>query len=1261
MNCSENNHERPWQVAIDTGGTFTDAVARSPEGHQTHVKVLSDASIRARITADLGENTYRLDFHGLSIPEGLLGTFSARVLSLNTEVRVIDNHDDIIHLEAPLNSSIGSVIEFKAPFDAPRLTLHLLLGTGREDMFPEIDLRVATTRGTNALLEGKGDPFALILNDGMKDLLEIGDQTRADLFALENHREFLAASQCLETTSRLDHEGRIVSRADPLELDRIARSLIESKAQVCGISLIHGYLDPVFEKNLADELSKRGVQDVICATDLSTSHGLGARTETVAVEATLRKIMNGFVKDLLPESIQARRVSVMTSSGGLTSEETFQAKDGLLSGPAGGVVGASLAALNSGESRILGFDMGGTSTDVSRWDRRMLYRFETKVGPARIQSPCLAIETVAAGGGSICKFGAEGLSVGPESAGASPGPACYGAGGPLTVTDVNLLSGRVSADRFGIPVDINASELALKALVDDMVASGRSRPDRDGLLRGLLEIANERMSEAMQSISLREGADPSDHALVPFGGAGGQHACAIADRLGIKRILFPVGAGLLSAHGVLDAPEQRFVQHEIERPLDVALKTLKQVIETLIKTAMSRLPQGTVQVETRRIVALRLMGQDDVIQIDHEFDLDLHETFHEEFSRIYGYPPPDREIEVAWIRVVVTEQRHQVATSPVLHPEMCGNENQATLEMLTSDGWSQSRLHHRSQLSPGTKIKGPAIIDDTGATFVVEPEWELNVLEDKAILLVRSTPSEPSMDVTGVVASELVCARIGDIAVGMGRLLERTALSVNVKQRLDFSCAVLDTKGRLLVNAPHMPIHLGSMGLCVRETISRLKPGPRDVLITNHPACGGSHLPDVTVIAPVHDDSGTSLGYVAVRAHHAEIGGSRPGSTPPFASSLEEEGVIIPPMLLVNDDVECFDDIQHVLEDARFPTRKCAENIADLRAQLASIRHGSRRLNELARSIGTDAFIRLSDSVRTRAAESAQRAIRKLGVLDRSVEQRLDDGTTIQLRLTSNGEKLRLDFSGTSPRHPANFNAPIAITLGATVYLMRLLADEQLPMNEGLLDPVELHVPESFLNPSFTGDAARDPAVCAGNTETSQRVTDTLLLAFQLAACSQGTMNNLLFGDETFGYYETIAGGSGATRHAHGTNAVHTHMTNTRITDPETLESRYPVSLARFEIRRGSGGTGLNHGGAGVIRSIRARKSLEFSFIGQHRKERPYGLEGGGAGSVGIQYISRTDGSRVELSGSEEFTLGPGDMITIETPGGGAWGALEND
>ena len=881
MNCPQNNTDRPWLVAIDTGGTFTDAVALSPCGHQSQVKVLSNGSIRARLVEWKTNEEFRVDLHGLSVPEGLLLGFT--IHTENDDFLTVCAVDgDIIRLDAPFTASPGDVLELKAPFDAPRLALHLLLGLCPGNPFPRIELRVATTRGTNALLEGKGDEFALILNDGLKDILRIGDQSRRDLFALANHRDALKARCTLETTSRLDHDGSILHSADAEELDHLAEELKHSGATACGISLIHGYRNPGFEDHLAEELAARGVRNIITATDLSTSHGLGARTETLAVEASLRQIMKTFVRDLLPDTCEERQVAVMTSSGGLTSEEAFQAKDGLLSGPAGGVVGASLAAVRSGEMRILGFDMGGTSTDVSRWDHQMLYRFETKVGPARIQSPCLAIETVAAGGGSICSFGPGGLSVGPESAGASPGPACYGAGGPLTVTDVNLLAGRVSADRFGIPVDIAAAESALRNLMDSMAVAGRDRPGRDELLLGLLEIANERMSEAMQSISIREGAAPADHALVPFGGAGGQHACAIADRLGIERILFPMSAGLLSAHGVLNAPDQRFEQRELDLDLDEASAMLPSLLETLADSATARLSADTIDSETRRIVALRLSGQDDVIQIDHDGRRALDSIFRDEFSRLYGYAPPSRRIEVAWVRVVVTGKRppqtflsHRDDAAP---PNMTSRDT-TRLNMLTTSGWMDSTLHHRSDLTPGTRLCGPAIIDDDGATFVLESDWSLVVHDDHALLMTRTSSQPHSLDVSGVVASELVSARIEDIAVSMGRLLERTALSVNVKQRLDFSCAVLDREGRLLVNAPHMPIHLGSMGLCVRETIARLQPGVQDVIVTNHPACGGSHLPDVTLVAPVHDDRENRLGYVAVRAHHAEIGGSRPGST----------------------------------------------------------------------------------------------------------------------------------------------------------------------------------------------------------------------------------------------------------------------------------------------------------------------------------------------------------------------------------------------
>ncbi|MEE2680778.1 MAG: hydantoinase B/oxoprolinase family protein [Planctomycetota bacterium] len=1260
MNHQSSATNTPWRIAIDTGGTFTDGIGIAPDGAIRRVKVLSNASIRvgARFMEESGG--HELTFRGLEPAAGLLRGFTVAHPGGPVLGTVADHPDpNLIRIKSDQPPTRASALEIRAPFDAPRLCLLLLVGSTPERVLPTIELRVATTRATNALLERSGEPFGLVVDRGFEDLLLIGDQSRPDLFDLDIRRDPLVADLTVPLSSRLDSEGHPDAEPSADELDSIVDAMTARGLRTVGVSLVHGWRNPGQENSVAEALKSRGISSVICGTDLSRSEGLTARTETLAVEASIRPVMERFIDGLSTSADpESTKLFVMTSSGGLAPADRFTAKDGLLSGPAGGVVGAARAGKALGFERVLGFDMGGTSTDVSRYDHQLLYRFETRVGPARIQAPCVAIETVAAGGGSICHWGSNGLAVGPQSAGASPGPACYGAGGPLTITDVNLLLGRADPDSFGIPIDLAAAEAALGALTDAIRSSGTQPPDRCALLIGLLDIANERMAEAMRAISIREGADPKEHVLVPFGGAGGQHACAIAHRLNMDRILLPIDAGILSARGALIATNEQFAERTLNQPL-TDCRSLEALYEALEDEATGRLPRPELAT-TRGIVGLRLEGQDEVLQIPCAGSGSLEEAFHEQFRKVYGYPPPDRVIEVAWLRVRASEG-HSEPMPAGIAPDLQPRQERTTIE-LTVDGSSVSvPVLRRHQIRSGTPVRGPFLLVDPGATTVIDPGWEVVSNSDGSLLCTRHDDSNPTAVPSiagGSAASELVATRLESIATSMGRLLERTALSVNVKQRLDFSCALLDPQGCLLVNAPHMPIHLGSMGMCVRRSLEHVSPGPGDVLVTNHPGCGGSHLPDITTIAPIHlgEDGGALLGYAAVRAHHAELGGTRPGSTPPFATSLVEEGVLIPPMKLVQSGEERFDLVEDLLTGATWPSRRPEENIADLRAQLAATLHGVHRVREVASAIGADGYVKRADEVRVNSARAASRAIARLGAFDRRVEQALDDGSRIVLHARTEDGRLLLDFTGSSGLHPRNFNAPIAITTGACVYLMRLLVDEAVPMNEGLLESVDLIVPPGMINPDFGFNAASCPAVSSGNTETSQRITDTLLLAFELAACSQGTMNNLLFGTTTFGYYETIAGGAGATSRGPGASGVHTHMTNTRITDPEIMESRFPVMLEAFSLRRGSGGAGTHHGGDGVVRTIRALSQLEVSFVSQHRREGPYGLRGGTRGQPGTQYLRRRKENRTELASCDQCTLDTGDSITIETPGGGGWG-----
>jgi 5-oxoprolinase (ATP-hydrolysing) len=956
----------------------------------------------------------------------------------------------------------------------------------------------------------------------------------------------------------------------------------------------------------------------------------------------------------------------MTSAGGLVSSGSFRAKDGLLSGPAGGVAGAAAAGRDAGIERLLAFDMGGTSTDVSRFDGGFSYVFEHGVGDARLAAPALEIETVAAGGGSVCWFDGVRLRVGPHSAGADPGPACYGAGGPLTITDVNLLLGRLTQDRFQIPVSRDAAAAALDQLRTQLSAAGQAPPSREELAEGLLDLANQIMADAVRRTAVRSGHDPAEHVLVAFGGAGPQHGCALADALGIEDVLVPADAGVLSARGLAEAGLERFAEDQILQPLerlrpDHLAARLRSLEESAAEAATSDgAPPDQVRV-LRRLASTRLLGQDATLELDIDNAEQIGPRFAERYSTVFGYAPPERPVELVALRVIAGSSGHgakprprrRESASPV-HP---------TATMRAAGSWHQAPVHERDALSPGSSVDGPALIVESHSTTVLEPGWRARVEPDGAFRLARIGADAPGAasfrrlrERAPAVRVELFSQRLTGIAEEMGAVLERMAISTNVKERRDFSCAVLDPDGRLVVNAPHIPVHLGSLGLCVREVAARLEMGPSDTAITNHPACGGSHLPDVTLVTAIHDAAGRRLGWVASRAHHAEIGGISPGSMPPRATRLTEEGVVIPPMLLVHGGRARWETVREVLCGAAHPTRALEDNLADLAAALAANRRGAEAVAALGRELGPETLNELMHALAERSGEALARALGRRGEWRRDAEDRLDDGTPIALRLESDGHRLRVDFTGTAGTHPGNLNATPAIARSALLYALRLMVDEPLPLNEGLFGPVDLVLPRGLLSPAFPDDPARAPAVVGGNVETSQRLVNLLLRALGLAAASQGTMNNLVFGDSERSYYETIAGGCGAGPGFHGASAVHSHMTNTRITDPEILERRHPVLLERFAVRRGSGGSGRWRGGDGVVRAIRFLSPVEVSLLTQHRGRGPAGARGGQPGAPGRQWLARRNGTEVELDAIDGTRVESGDLLTIETPGGGGWG-----
>ena len=1163
-----------WRISIDTGGTFTDAYAIAPDGGIRRAKVFSDGSLRLSVAARVGSLVPLPP--SLSKPENFFRGFELDgqpVLSSDGQQIRVD--------QTGAGSEEPHVAELSSGEEAPVLAIRLLTDTPLGVDFPPLELRVGTTRGTNALLEQRGARIALFTSPGFRDLLTIGDQTRPDLFALQHHRRPPLHEAAIEHADL----GETLAEAQRLKAAGIGSAAIALKGS---------YLDPREELALAEALRGIGFDHVSISSQLAPFIKLLPRAQTAVVDAYLAPIISEFV-GRVSAPLGGTIPLLMTSSGGLETAAEFNAKDSLLSGPAGGVAGAIAAAQAAGLDQIIAFDMGGTSTDVSRSSGgQPSYQFEQRIGGAHLLSPSLKIETVAAGGGSICSLKPSGLSVGPESAGAAPGPACYGRGGPLTLTDVNLLLGHLDPDQIAIPLDPGAARQRLEELRLQITPPIRGRE----LLEGLREIAVERMVDAIRKISLRQGFDPADHALVAFGGAGPLHACAVADKLGITTILIPADAGLLSAHGIHHSQIEKIAQRQILRPLSDC--AYQQVLDELCAELTGQ--HAGFQIK-QQIAELRLAGQDSPLQI--EVCDDLAAAFRRSFRDLFGYPPPvDKPIELVSLRVIASQ------ATPAPRQERFGDAPPVSdpfSTLVLGEAWTARSGSKGSQLLS----RSPAIAEDSGPSIAA-----------------------------AAIEAELYRHRLAAIVEEMGALLQRTAVSTNIKERADFSCALLDCRGTLVMSAPHIPVHLGALGVCVRSATAAHALAPGDMLVTNHPAFGGSHLPDITVISPIYTGD-RLIGYVANRAHHAEIGGITPGSMPADATRLIQEGTVIPPTYLFRSGQPNFDAVTEIFENAPFPTRQLSDNLADLHAQAAANLQGIAAIEALP-----------PDKVLSHMAGILERsnlsALRELPTA--SAQEELDDGAKICVAIRPG----QIDFTGTAPAvHPGNLNASPAIVRSAVLYVLRLYLQVDIPLNEGILTDFQITLPECFLNPRFTEDPATCPAVVGGNVETSQRLVDTLLKALGIQACSQGTMNNFIFGDASFGYYETIAGGSGAGPGYDGTDAIHTHMTNTAITDPEILESRYPVKLHRFSIRENSGGAGTYKGGDGVIREVEFLAPLTVSLLTQHRKTAPYGLNGASPGAPGKQTLIRTNGETIELPPSTKFEAIPGDRLTIETPGGG--------
>lgn len=1271
-----------WQFWVDVGGTFTDCIARAPDGAVRRLKVLSSSVIRGE--PGPGSTPAEIvDPKREGAPEDFFRGFLARLV--DGEGRTLEERAVIgssarrgsLVLDRPWHELARAVaVDLVSPEEAPLLAIRTVLGLRLDEEVPTLDLILGTTRGTNALLERRGARTGLVITAGFADLLRIAYQDRPDLFALAIELPPPLWREVLEVEERVSADGRVLEKLDTDSVRRGLERLKRSDVDSLAVCLLHSPRRPDHEERVAAIAREVGFERVTLSSASAATRRFVPRGDTALVDAYLGPILERYI-----ERISARapnlHLRLLTSAGGLASPASFRGRDSILSGPAGGAVGVANIAAAHGCRRAIGFDMGGTSTDVTRWDGAFEMQYETRKAGVRIATPMLAIETVAAGGGSICGFDGERLTVGPESAGADPGPACYGAGGPLTVADLDLFLGRVPEDHFPFPLHRRAVERRLDELRERLSSRGHDRT-RLEVAAGLLSIATRRVVGAIRRVSVSRGYDVRTYTLVAFGGAGAQHACRVACELGMREIIVPRSAGLFSAYGAGVADVRKFVERAVFEPFDddrqASARPMLDALEADARAAVTREGVRPEEVRTeRRLLALRYRGQDSSIEVP-DSEADLRGAFEREHRRFYGYIHRDRPIELTMLRAECAGPgpgREALERAGGAEAPAPGRPVSSRRAAVFGEEEIEVDVIGEEALAEGRARDGPLIVLAPFHTVVVDPGWSISKLpRGDLVLTSRVDPTEPGpATVRGAsrqtsagepadpVLLEIFHQHFASIAEEMGVILRRSALSTNVRERLDFSCAVFDRAGRLVANAPHIPVHLGAMGACVEAVLEDLPGlGPGDVAVTNDPYRGGSHLPDVTVVAPVFDDENRErLFLVASRAHHAEIGGRQPGSMPPNSHSLEEEGVLLPAFRVVERGDPHLEELRERLTTGPFPSRAPDENVADVEAQIAACARGAALLRSLVAEHGSDVVLAYMDHIQRASSSLVERRLAELPRGERTFEDSLDDGTPIRVTVTLAGGRACFDFAGSGPVHPGNLNATPAIVASAVIYCLRLLLPGDLPLNAGVLDPVEIRIPEGVLSPPWRAAASERAAVSGGNVETSQRIVDVVLGALGVAAASQGTMNNVLFGNERFGYYETIAGGAGAGPGFHGASAVHTHMTNTRLTDVEILEARYPVRVSRFEIRRGSGGAGRWRGGDGVVRELEFLEPVEVSIVSQRRTRAPFGAEGGEPGRPGRNLLRRGSAT-TDLPGIASFLAQPGDVLRIETPGGGGWG-----
>ncbi|HCC69800.1 MAG TPA: 5-oxoprolinase [Bacteroidales bacterium] len=1247
------------KIFVDTGGTFTDCIGIGPEGERKRLKVLSNSSLRGTVKKIITDREMAVQV-SWELSRDIIKGFAFRVLPYeysDISVNEYNIESSIIKLSSPLTEIPvpGQSFEITSGEEAPILGARMLTGTALDEKFPPMIFKLGSTKGTNALLERKGARTLFLVTKGFADLLEIGNQARPDIFALNVEKRSMLYHRVIEVDERIDAQGRILKPPNIKKLrERLSQGETSSFGSVA-ICFLNSYFNPIHEKMVGAELEKLGMQFISLSHKVSPLIKIQNRADTTVANAYLSPVITDYVNSI-QDHISDGQFQIMTSAGGLVQANNFLPKDSLLSGPAGGVAGAYAIGRLSGYEKMITFDMGGTSTDVSRIEGSFDYRYEFEVGDARINSPAIAIETVAAGGGSICGFDGYKLFVGPESAGAYPGPACYGTGGPFTVTDVNLLLGRLDITQFGIPVYKEHAEKKMTNLLDEIREKTGKKRKAEDILTGFIDIANEIMAGAIRKISLAKGYNPTEFALVAFGGAGGLHACDIADMLGMRNILLPQDAGLLSAYGIGHAPVERFSVKQVLKRLNEVKNGLlklfdeceKSVYDIFIEEGFAK---GNINTY-KKMAFMRYEGQDNCLEITFRNTVELAGDFAKAYEDIYGHNVSHREIEIESIRVIArvyeedTPETEEDVKKYDAIPDYKMN-NEIPVYLLDS-------------LKPGAGFKGNALLLDHFATTRVKQGWVLDIDSYATAIIKREKGDQVFKSTrTRETELELFTNRFMSVAENMGALLQRTALSVNIKERLDFSCALLDADGRLVANAPHIPVHLGGLGVCVRVLLENYNFDEGDTIVTNHPKYGGSHLPDVTLVSPVFHE-GERIGFVVNRAHHSEIGGISPGSMPPGARNLQQEGVVISPFYLVKNGVVNWDGMQRILLDYKYPTRAVEENMADLNAALAANRHGVEALLKLVRVHGRETVLDYLDQLREYASLRMHDTLKKFPDGAYKASEKMDDGSIINILMDIKDGRCKIDFSGSAPVNESNMNATEAIVNSATIYVLRLILNEPIPLNDGLMEPVSLILPGGMLNPVFDDKPELCPAIVGGNVEISQRLTDTLLKAFGVVAASQGTMNNVLFGNDKFGYYETVCGGCGAGNGFNGASAVHHHMTNTRITDPEIMEHRYPVRLEEFSIRKGSGGKGKWNGGDGVKRIIRFMEPVNLSVLTQRRNSGPYGLYGGEDGRPGCQKVIRKNGKVTSLKSVENINIDTGDLFILETPGGGGYGKYKN-